>query len=95
VEVKFQTREAAWPNEGLRGQGFTVVKRTTVATAAWTVRGGGAVHIRITVVERRSGAEEEEAHAKKKMRNERESSRCCEINPGTTSVTRENRCSSV
>jgi len=72
-----------------------VVQRTTVATATSMARGGGAVRIRITVVERRSGAEEEVADAKKKTRNERESSGCCEINSGTTSVIRENRCSSV
>jgi len=41
VEAKFQTREAAWPNEGLHGQGFAVVERTMVATIAWTARGGG------------------------------------------------------
>jgi len=34
VEVEFQTREAAWPDEGLRGQGYAVVERTTVATTA-------------------------------------------------------------
>ncbi|QCE06042.1 hypothetical protein DEO72_LG9g1051 [Vigna unguiculata] len=77
VEVEFQTREAVWPNGGLRGQGFAVVQRTTVAMAASTARGGGAVCIRITVVERRSGAEEEVADAKKKTRNERESNRNC------------------
>jgi len=84
-----------WPNGGLRGQGFAVVQRTTVAMAASTAIGGGAVCIRITVVERRSGAEEEVADAKKKTRNERESNRCGEINSGTTSVIRENQCSSV